>query len=197
MSQPLAEGIWPATIQSASFGENDRGVPQVQINARIDDGPSKGRQCTYEDEVNSKSALYVGRSCRAVGWKGASLLTLKDDVSAWVIATGGKSSVEVRHVEIKRGKKFNEWVEGGQKGPPPIWDKVNSIGRGPKPLTTPKGETLTDANDAMRRAMEADGFTPGNVGGGGDDPPPVANDDDLPFATCSRVGLGEIAKVLR
>ena len=151
-----AEGIFPCTVISATFGKDDRQSPQVQINVRIDDGPSKGQCCTYEDQVNAKSALYIGRSCRAVGWKGADLKTLKADCDAWIAATGGHSSVEIRHVEIKKGKKFDEWMNGGMKGPPPIWDKVNSIGRGPKPLAEASGELLDDANEAMRSAMAAD-----------------------------------------
>src|SRR5947208_3221882 len=127
----LSEGIWGCTVTSATFGERE-GVPQVQINVRIDDGPSKGRSCTYEDQVTARSALYVGRSCRAVGWKGVSLETLRDDVAAFVAdpKTAGKSTVEVKHIELTKGKKFDKWVADGRVGMPPIWDKVNGVGRG-------------------------------------------------------------------
>lgn len=196
----MAEGIWGCTVSSANAGEID-GVMKVQVNVRIDDGPSAGRQTTYEDEVNARSALYIGRSCVNVGWKGADLNTLKADVDAWIKATGGKSSVEIKHITLKRGKKFDEWVtkhaewraagSSGDEPKPPVWDKANSIGRGPKPLTAPSAAALTDANDAMRRAMAEDRATGGAAAG------PAGNDDDLPFATCSTIGTGEIARVLR
>lgn len=187
MSQ-LAEGIFECTVLSASFGDDDRSIPSVQINVRFDAGPNQGRTTTYQDDVNAKSALYVGRSCKAVGWKGKALETLKADADAWIKATGGKSTAEIKHVLIGRGKKFDEWVAGGRKGPQPIWDKCNAIGRGAKPLAESKPQNLADANDAMRRAMAEDA-------GGADEPAP--NDDSLPFATCSTVSLGEVARVLR
>ncbi len=142
----LAEGIWPCTVLSGFSGEDDKGSPQIQISVRIDDGPSAGRQCTYEDQVNAKSALYVSRSCKAVGWKGSTLTTLAADVAAWVEKTGGKSTVEVKHLEIKNGKRAGQ-----------IWDKVNSIGRGAARVLKPmSADRLSDADEAMRAAMEAD-----------------------------------------
>lgn len=173
----LSEGIWPCTVLDGFFGVDDKNSPIARINVQITDGPDKGQRCTYEDQVNTKSALYVGRSCRAAGWKGVNLETLAADVAAWVAKTGGKSTVEIKHIEIKNGKRAGE-----------IWAKPNSIGRGPKPLAAAKGETLDDANEAMRRAMEADGATPV------DDSGPT---DDIPFASSSMShDVSPIAKVL-
>ncbi len=179
----LAEGIWPCIALSASFGEDDRGSPQVQINVRIDDGPSKGRQCTYDDQVNAKSALYVSRSCKAVGWKGVDLQTLKADVAAWIEKTGGKTTVEVKYLAITKGKRAGE-----------TWDKVNSIGRGARVLGEATPDRLNDANEAMRAAMAADGGAPQH-----DDAPhvPSGADDDIQFLTCSATDRTAIAKVLR
>lgn len=141
----MAAGIWPCTVLSANFGENDKGLPQVQINVEIDDGPSKGRRCTYEDQVNAKSARYIGWSCNAVGWQGNDLRTLKADATKWIEATGGKSTVEIKHVEIKNGKRKGE-----------IWDKPSGIGRGPRVLKEASAASVDDANEAMRMAMESD-----------------------------------------
>lgn len=149
MANPTAEGIWPCTVQSATFGEDDKGLPRVRINVRIDDGPSAGRLCTYEETVNAQSALYIGRSCKSVGWtggkSGSDLKTLDAECAAWIKATGGKSTVEIKHIAIKNGKRAGE-----------IWDKPNSIGRGPKPLKAVSHSAQMDAADAMRRAMESD-----------------------------------------
>ena len=184
----LAEGNWGCTVLSASFGETDKGVPRVQINVRIEDGPSAGRQTTYEDEVNAKSALYISRSCKAVGWKGIDLDTLKVDAAAWIAASGGKTTAEIKHIPIRNGKRAGE-----------TWDKCNSIGRGAKPLAAAKPETRNDANEAMRRAMAEDNSAP--TGGGyvaEGHGAPAGNDDDLPFVvSCSTVSTGEIARVLR
>ncbi len=164
----LSEGIFPCRVIDGFFGEDDKKSPIARINVVITDGPDKGKHCTYEDQVNGKSALYVGRSLRAAGWKGEKLETTKADVAEWVAKTGGASTVEIKHIEIKNGKRAGE-----------IWAKPNSIGRGPKPLVEAKGDTLADANEAMRRAMEADGFGDG----GGSDAGEPRGEDDLPFIT--------------
>lgn len=182
MSNPLAEGSWPCTILNASAGEDgDRpGVLKVRINVRFDDGPSKGRTGVYEDEMNARSSIYIIRSMKAVGWKGGASgddpLTLGDDADKWIKETGGKTTADVRHIEVKRGKKFDKWVDGGRQGPPPIWDKVSAIGRGAKPLTAPKADTLADARDAIRRAMADDGSATAADEGIADVP-----SDDIPF----------------
>lgn len=172
----LSEGTWPCVVQSATYGEDDKHNMVVRINAKITDGPDKDRMVTYEDIVNVRSALYIGRSCRAVGWKGDELETLRTDVDAWIKETGGASTAEIRHIEIKKGKQYDKWASNNFEGPAPIWAKCNAIGRGPKPLSAPSGETLADANDAMRRAMQEDnGAAPPP-----DDVPPM-DDDQIPF----------------
>lgn len=182
MSNLLAEGTWPCTVLSASAGEEldqsgkPTGVIKARVAVKIDDGPSVGRTCTYEDEVNAKSSLYVMRSLKACGWTGPDLGTVSKDVEAWIKKTGGKTTVEVRHIEIKKGKKWDKWVADGQRGPAPIWDKVNAIGRGPKVLAQPSKSALNDANQAMREAMELD--APGGFDSS-DTPPP--SDDSIPF----------------
>ena len=173
---PKAEGMWPCTVLGATRGE-DGGQIVVRINVKIDDGPDKGKLATYEDTVNTKSSIYIARTCRAVGWSGRSLDTLTADVDAWIKATGGKSTVEVKHLPIKKGKKYDKWVaDGCKKGEEPIWDKVQSLGRGPKPLAEPTKTTLSDADEAMRQALADDG-----VEVSVDDVPHSADDDRLPF----------------
>jgi hypothetical protein len=120
------------------------------------------------------------RSMRAVGWKGKSIAAFADDCAEWIKDTGGKSTVEVRHIEVKKGKKFDKWVEGGKQGPSPIWDKVNSIGRGAKPLAAPKGEALSDADDLLRRAMAEENGTWGDEPASAPAAQPV-DDDSIPF----------------
>jgi hypothetical protein len=172
----LEEGIWPCTVLSAEAGEID-GKIKARVNVKIDDGPSKGRFCTYEDEVNARSSLYIGRSLKNVGWQGKSLATVKDDCVKWIAETGGKSTVEIKHIPIKNGKRAGE-----------IWDKPNSIGRGPKPMRAPGGDALSDADEAMRRAMAEDGGAPP------DDEPPPPSTDDIPFITSARVPMGEVLR---
>ena len=167
-----AEGIWPCTVISANYGEDPKreGVTRVQICGTISDGPSKGQFFAYEDDVTGRSALYVMRSCKNVGWKGGpsgdDLNTLAADVDAWIKETGGKALVEIKHIPIRNGKRAGE-----------IWDKPNSIRRGAAPLRAPSATALADARDAIRRAMEDEGIEPppatDNI------PPP--SDDDIPF----------------
>lgn len=204
----FAAGFWPCIVQNGSVGEevdnNGKATGRIKarVNVKIDNGPDKGRLVTYEDEINAKSSLYIMRSLKSVGWKGGKLTDVAGDIDAWVKATGGKSTVEIRHIEIKKGKRFDEWLdETGGQGTPPIWAKANSLGRGPRPLAAPVGDALNDAEEQMRRAMADDGAWGGDDSAG--TPMPAASGstvdpDDIPFITCSAsVGLGEIAKVLR
>lgn len=199
--EDVPEGIWPVVVLNGKYGDNDRGVGCVQINVRFDDGPAKGRMMTYEDEVNNKSAPYIMRSCKAVGWKARNLETLADDINAWIATTGGKSTGEVKHFLVKQGKKHTEWLsalanweESGRNGPQPkqpIWAKLNGIGRGAQSLAAPSAASLSDANDAMRRAME-------ESGGVVDDDAPHAAGDEIPFVTASvNSEPTAIARVLR
>ncbi len=150
-----AEGIWGCTVIDGKAGNLDN-ITTVQITVQITDGPDKGQRCTYEDAVNTKSAKYIRWSCEAVGWKGVSLRTLEADCAEWIKNTGGASTVEIRHVDVKKGKAFDRWVAEGRVGPQPVWDKVNGIGRGtPRPLAAPSGEALKDADEAMRSAIGA------------------------------------------
>lgn len=179
----LAEGIWNCTVLSATSGASD-GVPFVQIKVRIDDGPSAGRQCTYERDIDTRSAKYAAKSMKAVGWKGGyggiDIDTIATDCAAWIERTGGKSTVEISHIELKRGKAYDKWVEGGCKGPKPVWDKPNSIGRSlsnERQLDKLDDRARSEANEALARAMAEDGGPPADV------PPPT--DDDIPFVSCS------------
>lgn len=177
----LAEGIWPCTVVSAEAGDVD-GKIKARVNVKIEDGPSKGRFCTYEDEINARSSIYIARSLKAVGWQGRSLTTVAADCAKWIASGDGRSTVEIKYIEIKNGKRAGE-----------TWDKPNSIGRGPKPMKAAGGETLADAEDAMRRAMAEDG------GGAppSDDVPHAGEggiDDDIPFITCARVPMGEVLR---
>lgn len=162
----IAAGFWPCKVLGAFYGDNDKNIPVVRINAEITDGPAKGSRHTYEEAVNNKQAPYIARTCKAVGWKCQSLSSLKADVEAWVRETGGESTLEIRHVEVKNGKRAGS-----------IWAKVNSIGRGPKPLKESSRENLNDADEMLRAALAEDDS--GRASHANDVPPP--GDEDSPF----------------
>lgn len=185
-----AEGIWGCTVLGGKAGTNEKNIPTVQINVQITDGPSAGHRCTYEDVVDAKSAKYVAWSLNAVGWKGQTLKTLEADVTEWIAKTGGASTVEIKHLEIKNGKNAGK-----------IWDKVNGIGRGAARAIKPiEGEALNDADAALREFAGAPPDDNMNDHGGAppDDAPHAADSDDIPFASCSVTrDVNPIAKVLR
>jgi hypothetical protein len=137
----IEAGYWPCTVQSAIAAANDRGEPTARITVRIDEGPSAGRVVSYEDVINARSSLYVARSCKAVGWQGQKFATLADDCIKWIATTGGKSTVEIKHIPTKSGR---------------IWDKANSIGRGPKALKPLTTTAAADADQMLRDALAAD-----------------------------------------
>lgn len=170
-----AEGVWGCTVLSGRAGKLD-GIATVQINVQITEGPSKGQRCTYEDTVNTRSSKYIDQSCAAVGWKGRSLVTLEADIAEWIEKTGGASTVEIKHLEVKKGPAYDKWYDGGRVGPPPVWDKVSGIGRGqPRALAPLDGEALMDADEAMR-SVNGNGAPP-------EDAPHAAttDEDSIPF----------------
>lgn len=161
-----AEGIWDCDVLSVRYAKNDRDIPTVQINVQLTSGPSAGQRGTYEEVVDARSAKYLRWSCEAVGWKGETLSTLEADAAEWIKTTGGKSTAEVKHLEIKNGKNAGK-----------VWDKINGIGRGAaralRPVTAADAASLKDADDAMRAARG---------GTGQDDAGPT---DEIPFASSS------------
>lgn len=193
------EGIWKCNVLSASSGENDKHLIEVFINVEITEGIDIGKRCTYSEVIDGKSAQYAALSMMAVGWAGKTSRTLKDDVAAWIARTGGESTVEIKHLLVKSGKKAGS-----------TWDKVGSIGRKPRELrpVSAQNEMLIDADKAL-----ADAIANGDFGGFGgdvsDEPPPDdiphyssgggdAPQDDIPFMTCDVVREpSPIASILR
>lgn len=176
----LAAGIWPCVVLGVSIGEetdrNDQPTGKLiaRVNIRFTDGPNSGRSSSYEGQMDARSSPYTTRSLKAAGWSGEFPLTrVADDIDAWIKKTGGATTAEVKHIEIKKGKRYEKWVDAGKPGFP-IWDKVDSLGRGPKPLAAPSKSALADAEEQMRRAMA-------DTGGAPDDEPPHAADSDIPF----------------
>lgn len=176
MTTEIAAGFWPCKVLDGFYGDNDKNIPVVRINVELIDGPFKGMRQTYEEAVNNKQAPYIARTCKAVGWKCQSLSTLKADVTEWVKTTGGESTLEIRHVEVKTGKRAGS-----------IWAKANSIGRGPKPLKESSQENLHDADETMRAALADDAAGHGGNGAPPPDDAPPPSDDDIPFATISPI----------
>lgn len=173
-------GFWPCVVIDGGIGEetDKNGKPTGRLRARVNikftDGPDRGKLASYEDELNAKSSLYISRSLSAIGCTKETLtgdlLNAASDIAAWVKKTGGATTAEVRHIEVKKGKRYDEWLdETGGAGSPPIWAKVNSLGRGPRPLAKPSNDALSDAAEQMRRAMAEDGG--GEQQGDGDDIP--------------------------
>lgn len=197
MAKLISEGMWACKVLGAEVGQDDRNAMRVRIHVMITEGGDNGRKVTYEDAVNYKSSKYIAQSAKAVGWRGGRLEeTLRDDVEAWIAATGGASTVEIRHLEIKNGKNAGS-----------MWAKANSVGRGSRPLAAPSRETADDAHEAMMAALEADeadgnvaagggGYGGGSNGGGGYGAPPPG-DDDIPFIFCSFAEPSPLSHITR
>lgn len=190
MATEPAEGMWKCRVIDGEAKADDRDIMHVRINVEVLNGPDRGRFVMYDEAVNNKQAPYIAKTAKAVGWRGRGLLedTLAADIAAWVASTGGESTVEIRHIQIKNGKRAGQ-----------VWGKVNSIGRGPRPLKAPSREASNDANAAMMAALAEDGGYDSNGAPPPDDIPP-AGDDDIPFASASMAHdrvTAQIAKVLR
>lgn len=176
----LVPGIWPCVVLNGAIGEqldkNDQptGKLVARVNIRFTDGPNKGRVGAYEGDVDARNSPYTMRSLKAVGWSGEFPLTrVADDITAWVEKTGGVTTAEVKHIEIKKGKRYEKWVGAGKPGFP-VWDKIDALGRGPRPLAAPSKDALADAEEQMRRAMA-------DTGSARSDEDAPAPNDDIPF----------------
>lgn len=186
----LIEGIWKCKVLGANYGlqkddrkPNDIGLAHVTINVEITEGADKGRRASYEETIDGKSATYAAKSCLAIGWKGKTLSTIKGDCDEWIKETGGESTVEIKHLVVRK--------DGPKQGT--TFAKVGAIGRRQPVLHQPTDsdgrERLNDADEQMQRALaEA-----ANAGSGG----ATYVDDDIPFATIDVVSTGEIARCLR
>lgn len=153
------EGTWDCDVLDVSMHEDNR-LPIVRVKLRITSGPDAGQPDLYEARIDGgKSMPFIARSLKAIGWQGSTLRTLDNDVKAWRAKTGGKTTCEVKHWEIKNGDRRGE-----------KFAKVNGLGSGAKPLAEMSRNTMDDADEALARAM----------GAGHDAPPP--SDDDIPFA---------------
>jgi hypothetical protein len=123
----------------------------------------------YEGRVDGgRSMPFIARSLKAIGWQGKTLRTLVDDVTTWIAKTGGKTTCEIKHWEIKKGER------AGEK-----FAKVNGLGGGAKPLAAMSSATMIDADEALARAM-------GDSGDSGhpfDAPHPADSNDEIPFDT--------------
>lgn len=181
----LTEGTWPCKILSASTGADYRNLFAVQINCELIEGPDKGKRVTYEQSVDAKSAKYVGPSCKAIGWQGITLDSLADDVAKWISKTGGVSTVDIKHFDLKKPEAI---AKAEARGEPAKFAKANAIGRGAKPLTAASVESKSDADAALRSFM----------GAGGTPEAGHADDDEIPFTVSSMsADVSAISRVLR
>lgn len=140
------EGNFVCTVVEARAGVINS-KPLVQITVRIDEGPATGTRCTYEESLIGPQAKYARYSMNAVGWAGTTAQSFERDVEAWIAKTGGTSTVEIKHLEIKNGKRAGS-----------TWDKVSAIGRKSRRDLAPlPADLLADADRALREAAAADG----------------------------------------
>lgn len=168
----LTEGTWNCKVLGGEANADDKQIMIVRVNVEISEGPDKGRRCSYEEQVNNKSAKYVIQCAKAVGWtataKSADWRTFKSDVDTWIKANGGNSTLTVENVEFTDKKT----------GQPRTWGKPKAVGRGPRALKPPTKETLEDANEAARMAL-AEAFAADSPPS--DDVPPPSDDDEIPY----------------
>lgn len=167
-----ADGTWECDVLTASVGENEKRMPIVRVNVRLTGGPDAGKLDTYDKRIDGgKGTPYVARSLKAIGWQGRTLATLAEDVKAWVARTGGKTTCEIKHWEVKNGARAGE-----------LYASIDSLGSGRAPLGDMSRDTMRDADEALARAM-GDMSTASAGNGEPYDAPHPADGDDIPFVT--------------
>jgi hypothetical protein len=127
--------------------------PTARIDFEILEGPNSGEKITYNGRIDTRSAKYVARDLKAVGWKGKTLETLAEDVDR----TKAETTIEIKVMNRKDGSGS--------------FAVVRSIGRtdaASQVRPVPAAE-LANANALLRDAL------------GEDEPVDVANSEDIPF----------------
>lgn len=185
----IPAGFYPCNVIDGFYGDNDKNIPVIRINVEVSDGPFKGQRHTYEEELSNKQLPYIRRTCLAVGWQDQTMRTIAADIAAWIALTGGASTVEIKHIEIKNGKRAGQ-----------IWVKANSVGRGPRILKESSADNTADVDAMMRdlRAEEGGAASASTSGTAETGTYGSIPEDDLPFISLSDVAdRAPIARVIR
>lgn len=186
----LTDGTWKALAYFAAAGENPKrpGVITLQISVVIDEGPDRGKQAHYSEEITGKNSRYVAQAARAIGWqaKGPLEQTIAADFAAWKSQTGGKTTAEIQTLERKDGSgRFS---------------KVRSVGRAPQAelrisvdseasrwsheqmlAALAEMERDSGAAPAVDRAVRSDIDRAAQSYGSDAPPPSDTPDDEIPF----------------
>jgi hypothetical protein len=128
-----------ARALAGSSGSDDKQYPTARVEFEILAGPDQGQRITYNGRIDARSAPYVAKDLKAVGWKGRDINTLATDVEA----AKAETTIEIQHKQTKDGSR--------------TFPVVRSIGRGAKPLAPLSKRDLDDANAALLGALESDG----------------------------------------
>ena len=138
MAHLISQGSFLARAINGSYGEDTKGRMAVRVELELLAGPDLGQRITYTGLVNAKSAPYVGKDLKAVGWKGVSLRSIGDDVQS----AKAEAQIEIEH------KNAND-----PKDPNRVFAVVRSIGRGAVALKPASAASISDADEALRAAM--------------------------------------------
>ncbi len=121
-----------------SSGSDDKSYPTVRVEFEIVGGPDAGQRITYNGRIDARSAPYVAKDLKSVGWTGKDINSLASDVEASKIET----TIEIVHKQTKDGAR--------------TFPVVRSIGRGAKALAPMPKRDLDDANALLRAALGDD-----------------------------------------
>lgn len=124
-----------ARALSGASGNDDKQYPTARVELEILAGPDAGQRITYNGRIDARSAPYVAKDLKAVGWKGKDINTLAVDVET----TKAETTIEIVHKQTKDGAR--------------TFPVVRSIGRGAKALAPMAQRDLADANALLSAAF--------------------------------------------
>lgn len=141
MAHVVSQGSYLARALNGSAGTDTKNRLTARVEFELLAGPDTGQRVTYNGLINTKSAPYVGKDLKAVGWKGHDLVTLAADVEA----LHAETVIEIEHK-----------IANDPKEPDRVFAVVRSVGRGAVALKPASQQDINDANEALRAAMGDD-----------------------------------------
>lgn len=159
----LFEGDFMGRIIRAEYGTSGRdNKPAARIVFEIAEGPRTGTQVTYQANFKQESIKYTKRDLLAAGWKGKTMASFVDDITARV-GTTVPINVRIASYQNRDTGKTQEW------------NSVGSIGNTAPPLAAPTADLTRNVDSWFAEVDD------GNGNGSHPNAPGSSYDKDIPF----------------
>ena len=153
----LFEGNCIGKVTNVDLGADTSGQLRVRWDIQVTEGPNRGKIAKYSGKFDGDNAKFTKRDMKAVGWKGADVLTFVKDAEAAACVISFVA--EVASVKRPNGKIAQ-------------WTSARAIGV----VLTPLAKLTADAAEKLNQQLT----NAGEIGPQSGNAAPVA-DDEIPF----------------